>query len=109
MFNFKNNSTYCFYCEDRELGTNSTNLINYTAGPVFISISTKTEEITLQLSSTQWIPLVSDLKETVIEAWEINEADIITINPITLKIKLTEQILLLYLTRNIVYVDMFSN
>ena len=99
-----NKKKECFvYCK-RNAYNESDELINYIAGPANISISPWAEEIIVSLSDPYWNFLLDNLKETVIEAWELTDDDYVLEDSI-IKIKINYKIVLLYLGHNIVYYD----
>lgn len=90
-----------FSYTERTLGFETDNLINYNAGPIQITISCWSEEITIK-TDQQWEYLLKEFMETATLAWELEPTDIKNNNnPIT--IKLNYKILKLYVEHSIVF------
>jgi len=79
------------------------NLINYSAGPVDISISGWSREVVLKLSSTQWAYMLNDLERTAMAAWDFKECDIVYKDALTLKLSLNYNSICLYIEHNILF------
>jgi len=90
-----------FAYSERMLGLDSDNLIIYDAGPINISISGWSEEITIK-TDERWEYLLEEVIEVVGKAWGVQDEDIIQkVNPIV--IKLNYKILLRYIEHSIIF------
>ena len=79
----------------------SDNLIIYKAGPVNISISGWSEEITISTDS-RWEYLLPEVLVLVRDAWAVKDENVVcSTNPI--KIKLNYEILKLYIEHCIIF------
>jgi len=94
----------CFSYRDRNEDSGSDNLVNYTAGPANIFISPWTKELVVSMYDPNWDFLLDNLRETVVEAWELTDNDYV-LEDSAINIKLNYKIILLYLEYKIIYYD----
>lgn len=79
----------------------SDNNIFYFAGPMYISISGWSEEITIT-TTTQWCYLLPEILTVAIEAWGLTDNDFILCG-CDIKIKINFKILKLYIEHAIIF------
>lgn len=81
-----------FVISERDLGYDSDNLINYNAGPVYISV--KTYEGVISLKTTyEFSALLYPALYTACAAWEVPEENIVNVSEVEAHIKYDKKIL----------------
>ena len=88
---------------ERGLYNLADNLINYSAGPVIISISGESEKIYINLTDEKWSYMIPSLKQIVVGAWGVPLENIIQIDEITFEIDLNYKVLLCYIEYIVIF------